>query len=98
MIGKLEAAVTQALADGYKGLWATGDMAWEFGNGRNLPKLLEYERRLEELFRRQPAICGICQYHSDLLPDEIVRHGLLTHRAVFINETLSRLNVHYAEA
>jgi hypothetical protein len=31
MMAKLEDAVTQALADGYKGLWATGDMGWEFG-------------------------------------------------------------------
>jgi hypothetical protein len=98
MIGKLEYAIVQAMRDGYKGLWATGDMSWEFGSERNLQKLLRYERQLEELFRRQPTLCGICQYHGDLLPHEIVRHGLLSHRAVFINETLSRINSQYAEA
>lgn len=98
MIGKLEDAVRQALKDGYKGLWATGDMSWEFGSERNLQKLLRYERELEELFRRQPLLCGICQYHGDLLPHEILGHSLLTHRAVFINETLSRINPQYAEA
>ena len=98
MIGRLEYAVIQALRDGYKGLWATGDMSWEFGSERNLQKLLRYERQLEELFRRQPSLCGICQYHGDLLPDDILDQGRLTHRAFFINETLSRVNSHYAEA
>ena len=98
MIGKLEHAIVRALRDGFKGLWATGDMLWEFGSEKNLQKLVRYERQLEELFRRQPLLCGICQYHGDLLPDEILRQGLLTHRSVFINETLSRINIHYAEA
>jgi MEDS: MEthanogen/methylotroph, DcmR Sensory domain len=98
MIARLDGAIVQALKDGYKGLWATGDMSWEFGSEKNLPKLLRYERRLEELFRRQPTFCGICQYHSDLLPHEVLRQGLLTHRGLFVNETLSRINPHYDEA
>ena len=98
MIAKLEYAIVQALNDGYAGVWATGDMSWEFGSEKNLPKLLRYERRLEELFRRQPSFYGICQYHSDLLPHEVLRHGLLTHRGLFVNETLSRINPHYVEA
>jgi|ERR1700722_10707958 len=97
MIGNLEDAVVQALTDDYKGLWATGDMLWEFGAERNFSKLLRYERQLEELFRRRPQIHGICQYHGDLLPREILCQSLLTHRAVFINETLSRINPHYVE-
>src|SRR5581483_7714705 len=31
MLRSLEEAVQQALSDGYEGLWATGDMTWEFG-------------------------------------------------------------------
>jgi hypothetical protein len=98
MIATLELAVVQALRDGYQGLWASGDMLWEFGNQRNLQKLLTYERQLEELIRRQPLLCGICQYHGDSLPPEILRLGLLTHRAVFVHEGLSRMNPHYVEA
>jgi MEDS: MEthanogen/methylotroph, DcmR Sensory domain len=96
MISKLDDAIIQALTDGYKGLWVTGDMSWEFGTERNFSKLLKYERQLEELFRRQPMLSGICQYHCDLLPHEVLRQGLLTHRAVFISETLSRVNPHFA--
>lgn len=98
MIYTLEAAVADAMRDGYTGLWASGDMMWEFGTERNLPKLGEYERRLEELFDRQPTLCGICQYHCDLLPPEILRWALLTHRARFVDETLSRVNPHYCNA
>jgi hypothetical protein len=72
-------------------------MMWEFGAERNLSKLLRYERRLEELFHRRPQLHGICQYHGDLLPREILCQSLLTHRAVFINETLSRVNPRYVE-
>jgi MEDS: MEthanogen/methylotroph, DcmR Sensory domain len=87
--------VDQALNEGYAGLWATGDMSWEFGPKKDFSKLLAYEWRLEELFSKHPTLCGICQYHKDTLPREIAHQGLLTHQAIFINDTLSRLNPHY---
>lgn len=95
MLGSLEEAVHQALRDGYLGLWATGDMTWEFGSREEMAKLLEYERKLEDLFRRQPSFSGICQYHVETLPSEAVQQGLITHPSIFINETLSRVNPHY---
>ncbi len=95
MLHKLEDALDQALNDGYKGLWATGDMAWEFGSKQNFEKLMEYEWGLEEVFRRRPELCGICQYHRDTLPSAATRQGLLTHRMIFINATLERVNPYY---
>jgi hypothetical protein len=87
--------VRQALTDGYLGMWATGDMTWEFGSRKEMAKLLEYEWKLEDLVRRQPALCGICQYHADSLPAKAIGQGLLrTNRSSF-NETLSRVNLHY---
>ena len=97
MLFSLESALDQALNDGYKGLWATGDMTWEFSPEKNFAKLLEYEWRLEELFHRRPELCGICQYHRDTLPREAMRQSLLTHQTVFINETLSHINAHYVQ-
>ena len=98
MLRALEDAVQQALTDGYLGLWATGDMTWEFGSRKEFAKLLEYEGKLEDLFRRQPVLSGICQYHAETLPPEAVGQGLLTHPSLFINETLSRVNPHYIPA
>ena len=97
MLSVLNEAVDQALNEGYQGLWATGDMSWEFGPEKNFSKLLEYEWRLEEYFQKQPALSGICQYHTDTLPHTTVQDGLSTHQAIFINDTLSRLNPFYVQ-
>lgn len=98
MIDTLETAVQTALADGYAGLFATGDMTWEFGPEKEFSKLLHYEWRLEQLFHKYAALSGICQYHRDLLPREAVREGLVSHASLFVNETISRLNPHYVLA
>lgn len=98
MIQTLEDTVDQALQDGFDGLWASGDLTWEFGSDRDFSKLVEYEWRLDELFRRRPALSGICQYHTDTLPREATRQGLVVHSAIFINETLSLINPHYRDS
>lgn len=95
MMHTLRDAVHQALHDGFHGLWATGDMSWEFGPKRDFSKLMEYECRLEEFIRQQPALSGICLYHADTLPREAMLDGLSTHSSLFLNETLSRMNPHY---
>jgi hypothetical protein len=95
MVKMLEEALNLALKDGYQGLLATGDMSWEFGPEKDFSKLLEYEWRLEDFFRDHPQISGICQYHKDILPAAVIDQGLKTHQALFINDTLSRLNPHY---
>ena len=92
MMDSLETAVTLAPREGYKGLWAVGDMAWEFGPVQNFVKLLNYERRLDELFRRQPTMSGVCQYHVGTVPRDALHDGLVSHSAIFVNETLARVN------
>jgi MEDS: MEthanogen/methylotroph, DcmR Sensory domain len=95
MMHTLEDELDQALNDGYEGLWATGDMSWEFGPQKDFSRLLEYEWRLEEFFRKHPALGGICQYHADTLPREVLRQGLIAHPLIFVNETLSQINPQY---
>jgi MEDS: MEthanogen/methylotroph, DcmR Sensory domain len=94
----LNHAMARALSDGYQGLWATGDMSWEFGSEKDFSKLLEYEWQLEAFLRQHPTLSVICQYHVDTLPSEVVRQALLAHRALFINDTLSRLNPDYRDS
>ncbi len=95
MLSALEEALQQALKDGYQGLWATGDMTWEMGPQKDFSKLMEYEWRLEQFFRQNPGISGICQYHADTLPNASVLVGLQAHASVFISETLTLMNPHY---
>ncbi|HYC84247.1 MAG TPA: MEDS domain-containing protein [Chryseosolibacter sp.] len=98
MLEKLEDTLNQAISDGYKGLWASGDMTWEFGPTRDFSKLLEYELRLEEMFRDRKELCGICQYHQDTLPHDVMRQGLLVHPGLVISDTLTRINPHYLKS
>ena len=95
MLGLLKEAYDSALNDGYAGLWASGDMAWEFGPSADFSKLVAYERALEAFFQTHPKMCGVCQYHRDVLPHEVVEDGLTLHPAIYVNETLSRLNAQY---
>ena len=95
MIRTIEQALEKALDDGYAGLWATGDMTWEMGPSQTFSQLLEYEWQLEKLFRQHPQLSGICQYHADTLPRTTLRQGLASHPAIFVNATLSRINLNY---
>lgn len=95
MLQKLDEAVKQSIKDGYQGLWATGDMSWELGPKKDFQKLLKYEIELERYFRKQPCLSGICQYHVDVLPREAIHQAALTHKSIFISDTLSRLSPDY---
>jgi hypothetical protein len=92
MIQCLEEALSQSLADGYHGMWASGDLNWEMGSAKDYSKVAEYEWRLEELVRAHPQLCGICQYHADTLPAEVMRQGMMVHPTIFIRKTLSLRN------
>lgn len=95
MLRNIESALDEAISDGFNGLWASGDMTWEFGPKPDFSKLLDYELALEELFIRRKELQGVCQYHRDTLPNDVIRQSLLGHRSVVINDTLSRINPHF---
>ena len=96
-IDTLAEALATALSDGYAGLFATGDMTWEMGPRQDFSRLLSYEWKLERFFRDHPQLSGICQYHADHLPQAVLRQGLASHPALFVNATLSRINPHYLQ-
>jgi hypothetical protein len=90
------ADASDALDQGYAGLWATGDMTWELGSEKNFGKLLEYECGLEEMLHDVPELSGICQHHRDTLPDDALQVAVSKHRGIYLNETLSRVNAFYS--
>jgi signal transduction histidine kinase len=94
MIDGLCELIDGAVKEGFEGLCATGDMRWELGDDRNFERLVEYEARLEQVFRDKP-LRGICQYHRDVLPPQAVRDALLTHRSAYVGDTLNRDNLFY---
>jgi hypothetical protein len=95
MMRSLQDALVDALDAGFAGLWATGDMTWEVGPDKDFSKLLEYEWRLEEFIREHPQMGGVCQYHIETMPRKILRHGVVSHPSIFINQTLSMINPIY---
>ena len=95
MMETLTGALNQAIEDGYEGLWATGDMTWEFGPEQDFSNLLEYECRLERFMQAHPRMCGICQYHANSLSQDAIRQGILSHGRIFVNETLSLMNENF---
>ena len=95
MIQSLNDALDQALSAGYDGLWASGDMGWEFGPKTDFSKLLEYEWLVEALFCQRPELIAVCQYHANALPRHAMLKGFLIHPALFISETLSMNNPYY---
>lgn len=97
MMETVRSSLEKARKDGYAGLWATGDMSWEFGPEKDFSKLLEYECRIEEFILANPDFGGICQYHAGTMPRIYLCQALLTHQKLFIDENLSRTNPHYLD-
>jgi signal transduction histidine kinase len=94
MIDGLCSMIDGALSDGYEGLCATGDMKWELGPDKNFDVLLDYEARLDQVFRAKP-LRGICQYHRKFVPAQAVRDALVTHPSAYIGNVLNRDNLFY---
>jgi signal transduction histidine kinase len=94
IIDMLCALIDSAVQDGFNGLCATGDMKWELGKNKNFDRLLEYEARLDQIFREKP-LRGICQYHRDLVPKQAVHQALVTHQTAYIDGMLNRDNFFY---
>ncbi len=94
MVAMISDMIDDAVRDGFAGLCATGDMAWELGTEKNFERLLEYEVLLERLFKDKPLL-GICQYRREALPRGVLRDALLAHRSVYLGEELLRDNVFF---
>jgi signal transduction histidine kinase len=94
MVDGLRSAIDESLRAGFHGLCATGDMRWELGADENFDRLLEYEARLEQVFREMP-LRGVCQYHRGMVPAQAVEDALVTHRSTYLGHRLNQDNLFY---
>jgi light-regulated signal transduction histidine kinase (bacteriophytochrome) len=69
-------------------------MRWELGADENFDRLLEYEARLEQVFRERP-LRGICQYHRGMVPQKAIEDALVTHRSAYLGDRLNEDNLFY---
>jgi len=94
MVDGLCTSIDEAVRDGFEGLCATGDMRWELGADENFDRLLEYEARLEKVFRDKP-LWGVCQYHRGMVPGHAIHDALVTHRTVHLGDRANTDNHFY---
>lgn len=93
MIRKLDQAVNDALAAGFKGLAAAGDMNWVLEQAAGTESLAEYESRLNDFYAKSHAL-GLCQYSAQL-PKEFLDHCIATHPLIRMDGPVAFENPFY---
>lgn len=94
MIAMLHQAVADALADGFSGLAAGGDMTWLLDEAPGSEEVLEYEARLNQFYKTHRAL-GLCQYNRRRLPATFLGHGIATHPYIRISGPILLTNPYY---
>ncbi|MBI2939286.1 MAG: MEDS domain-containing protein [Chloroflexi bacterium] len=85
MIALLRQTIEDALAAGFTGLRATGEMTWALGTEVGCDRLIEYEALLNNFFPGR-QILAICQYNRRRFPPTIIRDVLRTHPIVIVGD------------
>lgn len=93
MIHLLDQAVNDALAAGFNGLCAAGDMGWVLDQAPGTEHLAEYESRLNDFYANHRAL-GLCQYSRNL-PEHILDHCIATHPVIRIDGPIALENPFY---
>jgi len=93
MIDELAGEVERALADGFTGFRATGEMTWAGETPEALTQVREYEAKLHHSFG--PRLTGLCQYDEtrfspSLLSDMIRIHSKIIAKGRIIKNHLQR--------
>lgn len=84
-----------ALAEGYRGMRASGEMTWILKKQPGWEQHLEYEAKLNLKLPKMRAI-AICQYNRAKFSTEALLNILATHPLVLLNGLVFR-NPHYVE-
>ncbi|MBI4381898.1 MAG: PAS domain S-box protein [candidate division NC10 bacterium] len=78
MLGLWRQLIERALANGFTGVRATGEMTWALGPEEGCTRLIEYEAKLNAFFPGSNAL-AVCQYHRPRFAPAVIRDVLRTH-------------------
>lgn len=94
MITMLRVAVADALAAGFNGLAAAGDMTWLLDEAEGSDRVNEYEARLNAFYPSSRAL-GLCQYNRNRLASAALDHGIATHPHIRVDGNILLANPFY---
>lgn len=95
MLSFLQQAYDSALAAGYGGLRASGDVSWQIGPDQDYKDILYYEALLDVFFLGKRMV-GLCGYPKDLCPPGVLAGILNAHRIAAIDMDYCA-NFHYVQ-
>jgi hypothetical protein len=94
MMAMLEQALHDALAAGFKGLRAGGDMVWLLDEAPGCERIAEYEARLNRFYESTQSL-GLCLYNLKTMPPALIDHCLATHKYIRIEGPILLTNPFY---
>lgn len=94
MYEAFEKAIADALASGYSGCRFAGEPIWAIDKESLRPGLIEFEARLNQLFRNSKA-AGLCVYDKTAWPASVVRDVLRTHPVAVVDDVVCERNIYY---
>lgn len=87
MLGFVELSEQKALADGYAGLTATGEMSWQKTGAPGTDQLMLYEARLNDLYPESGTTL-LCQYEEPVFDQATLIDAIRTHPRVVLDGEL----------
>jgi len=87
MIALIRAEIDRALAKGYVGLRAAGDMTWTLEKPQGFHRLIEYEAKANMLFS-DSKITALCEYDRRRFSPLLLRNVLYTHPRVVLRSQI----------
>ncbi len=93
MVQQLDSFVDSAEKENYAGARVSGEVTWLVRNLSSLDEFLEYERTVDNLFRKR-RVKLLCQYNSKKFFGNVILGALKTHSRVLLGLDLYR-NVYY---
>ena len=88
------AAIEDALNDGFTGFRAAAEMSWVMDVEGGEERIVTYEALLKSLFSNGHAT-GLCLYHRDRMPRNVIDGALATHPIVHAPRTGYQRNPYY---